>query len=74
MGSFLLAYAGMTARKVGREVGVRYVTVDAKPDIEAWYSRHGFVRNKVVQKRRAEARPEDDGLPVSMRFDLLRTP
>ena len=72
LGRFLLGYTIENARLVRTIVGVRYVTLDAKPDLEAWYGGYGFVRNKVVQKRRAEARPDDDYLPVSMRFDLLR--
>ena len=70
LGRSLVAYALGYARRVGAGIGVRYVTVDAKPDLERWYASQGFVRNRVVQKRREEAHPGTI-LPVSMRFDLL---
>lgn len=62
------------ARQAQAQLGIRYVTLDAKRDLESWYAARGFVRNKVVQKRREEDRPNDPRLPVSMRFDLLRKP
>jgi ribosomal protein S18 acetylase RimI-like enzyme len=71
LGRAMVRFALEHAQVAGEEFGVRYVTVDAKPDVEAWYARQGFVRNRTVQKRREEARPGDDSLPVSMRFDLL---
>lgn len=74
LGGLLVDYVISHARRTRSELGVRYVTLDSKPDLEAWYATRGFVRNLVVQKRRSEARPNDERLPVSMRFDLLRAP
>jgi GNAT superfamily N-acetyltransferase len=71
LGQLIIGWSIQNARLVGAVAGLRYVTLDAKPDVEPWYARHGFIRNKVVQKRREEGRP-GVALPVSMRFDLLR--
>jgi GNAT superfamily N-acetyltransferase len=53
-------------------VGCRYVTLDAQPDLAAWYQSLGFEINKVMQKQRitAAAGKAPDEIPVSMRFDL----
>ncbi|HEX6748112.1 MAG TPA: GNAT family N-acetyltransferase [Longimicrobium sp.] len=72
LGQSLVAYALTFARRECARIGARYVTVDAKPDLEGWYARQGFVRNRVVQKRREEAHPDASGVPISMRFDLLQ--
>lgn len=55
-------------------LGYRYVTVDAKPDLVAWYEGQGFVRNPAHQEERIQKavtnRRDPDLIPVSMRFDL----
>lgn len=62
-------------REASSEVGCRYLTVDAQPDLVGWYQEQGFVVNRVAQKHRVEAAiaggRDVEGLAVSMRFDLL---
>jgi GNAT superfamily N-acetyltransferase len=66
------------AQKVGELVGCRYVTLDAQPDLEAWYTRQGFVRNELHQQQRREDaishQRDPDQVAVSMRYDLRRAP
>ena len=75
LGRLLVSYVIQYARRVGPDVGFRYVTLDARPELEGWYAAQGFVRNKLVQKRRLEhARAkghDEDEVAISMRFDLL---
>ncbi|HEU0012214.1 MAG TPA: GNAT family N-acetyltransferase [Longimicrobium sp.] len=55
-------------------VGCRFVSLDAQPDLVAWYEAQGFRINKVMQKRRVEAAARRGSVdpPVSMRFDIRR--
>lgn len=77
-GKFLVGYTIETARAFGQNVGCRYVTLDAQPDLVAWYERQGFVRNKLMQDERQDeakrhGRPPER-IAVSMRFDLREPP
>ena len=77
LGTFLLGFViAYARRRVSWTVGCRYVTLDAQPDLEGWYASHGFVRNRVMQKRKIEhARAtgrDESTLTVSMRFDLIQ--
>jgi GNAT superfamily N-acetyltransferase len=60
------------ALELSQQVGCRYVTLDAQPDLVEWYEAIGFKINKVMQKQRVAAattrNPEE--IPVSMRLDL----
>ena len=62
------------ARQVGERVACRYVTLDAQPDLVAWYEAQGFVRNRLRQQERIDDairhRRDPAVIPVSMRFDL----
>jgi ribosomal protein S18 acetylase RimI-like enzyme len=62
------------AERVGEQVGCRYVTLDAQPDLESWYESLGFFKNGIRQQERiAEAKlhqRDTDSVAVSMRFDL----
>lgn len=77
LGRLLVSYVIQYARRVGPDMGFRYVTLDARPELEGWYATQGFVRNELVQKRklehaRATGRDEEE-VTISMRFDLLET-
>jgi GNAT superfamily N-acetyltransferase len=75
LGRLLVAYVIEYVRQASLGIGCRYVTVDARPELEAWYAAQGFVRNKVVNKRKLEhalaAGRDERGIPISMRYDLL---
>lgn len=62
------------AVRIADQVGCRYVTLDAQPDLVGWYTDQGFVPNRLRQEQRlADAilhRREPGQVPVSMRFDL----
>jgi GNAT superfamily N-acetyltransferase len=64
------------AREVGDTAAVRYVVVDAKPDLVDWYADLGFTRNRLRQEERIRHavahRRDPEKLAVSMRFDLKR--
>ena len=74
IGRRLLADVIGLARKVASEIGCRYVTLDAQPDLVAWYERRGFKPNYLRQTERildalTHGR-EPERIAVSMRFDL----
>lgn len=64
------------AERVGDQVGCRYMTLDAQPDLEGWYESLGFLKNRTRQQERiAEAmlhHRDPAHVAVSMRFDLRR--
>ena len=79
VGTWILDYVVGLARTMVREIGVRYVTLDAlaKPSLVGWYRRYGFVENR-GEKDRKEAlkkffrwpkRPSTE--TISMRYDVL---
>jgi GNAT superfamily N-acetyltransferase len=74
LGKYLVGLAIKRAIQLSNEVGCRYLTVDARPDVVSFYQDQGFVKNKVEQRRRRKlARKRDrdlDQLSVSMRFDI----
>jgi GNAT superfamily N-acetyltransferase len=74
LGRRLLADVIGLARKVATEIGCRYVTLDAQPELERWYESLGFHRNHLRQTQRildalTQGR-EPERIAVSMRFDL----
>lgn len=75
LGKALVALGVGIALEVRRQVGCRYVTVDAKPDLVEWYADQEFKRNKIDRKEKEERAREHgldiDEMPVSMRMDLL---
>lgn len=77
LGRFMVAYVIQYARALRGLVGCRLVTLDAEPELVAWYASMGFLRNQEEQRyREAFARERGqplDALPVSMRFDLRAT-
>jgi GNAT superfamily N-acetyltransferase len=59
------------ALELSQQVGCRYVTLDAQPDVVGWYQELGFKVNKLIQKQRIAATTRNpDEVPVSMRLDL----
>lgn len=75
LGGIIVGFAGIVAREVGKTVACRFLTVDARPDLVAWYERQGFQRNNTMQVQRIEdaarfGRKAED-VAVSMRFDLI---
>lgn len=81
-GQYLVTYAITVALELKKQVGCRYVTLDAKGDLVEWYEEQGFVRNEKDQKERVAAIENMQGLKpakkearlaelsISMRFDL----
>jgi GNAT superfamily N-acetyltransferase len=74
IGRRLLADVIALARKVAKEIGCRYVTLDAQPDLVGWYESQGFDRNQFRQTERIldalmHGR-EPERIAVSMRYDL----
>jgi GNAT superfamily N-acetyltransferase len=73
LGREVIADVIALARDAATRYGCRYLTLDAQPDLVAWYKGHGFVINKLQQKQKIEAaagRAGPEPLTVSMRFDL----
>jgi GNAT superfamily N-acetyltransferase len=74
LGKDAVGFVVRLAQRVGDQVGCRYVTVDAKPDLVEWYATQGFKKNQLRQQQRiAEAIQygrDPSRIPVSMRFDL----
>jgi GNAT superfamily N-acetyltransferase len=74
LGKLMTGYVIEYARTLRTVIGCRYVTLDAEPDLVAWYEAQGFIRNQQEQAFRErlaeEAGRPSDRLPCSMRFDL----
>jgi len=74
IGQAVVSAVNNLAREVGDRVACRYVTLDAQPDLVAWYEGQGFVRDRLRQQERIDdaVRHQRDPalIPVSMRFDL----
>lgn len=74
LGRVLVGFAYAYAMRARRGVGCRFVTLDAEPELVAWYGSLGFQPNVEEQDaRRAHAAAtgrDPDALPISMRFDL----
>lgn len=66
-GSDLLRSVTGLARKLSRDVAVRFLLADANVRKVAWYESAGFVPN---QAKRYESRPDPER-SISMRLDLL---
>lgn len=62
------------ARETGRNIGCRFVAVDARPGLDGWYEKLAFKPNRLLQQRRIEQalekRRDVQGLATSMRYDL----
>lgn len=74
IGKLVVASVIKLARLQGQQVGCRYVTLDAQPDLVSWYESQGFHRNDLRQTERildalTHGR-EPERIAVSMRFDL----
>lgn len=76
IGDELIAFALITARRVARRIGGRYVILDALPHLTGYYERRGFVINDAAQLDRVEDAKRHgralDELAISMRFDMFR--
>lgn len=63
IGQSLISFGINKAKALGKEVGCRFVTLDAKPDLVSWYEdKSGFIKNEKQRKK--------EGSPISMRIDL----
>ena len=80
VGIWILDYVVGLARSLAKDIGVRYVTLDALPEdrLVNWYTEYGFVQNHGEERRRRIVRHVLQGigldvdLPhVSMRFDIV---
>ena len=62
------------ARNLSVRVGCRYVVVDARHDVVAWYESKGFRHNRRMQRIRADRAlqhgRDPSALAQSMRFDI----
>jgi ribosomal protein S18 acetylase RimI-like enzyme len=68
-GSYLLHNVAGLARKLSRDVAVRFLIADANVRMVGWYEGAGFVRNQ-AEKMTKRLNPERS---VSMRLDLIAT-
>jgi ribosomal protein S18 acetylase RimI-like enzyme len=74
IGRLVVADVISLARTEARQIGCRYVTLDAQPDLVGWYESQGFDRNQFRQTERIldalmHGR-EPERIAVSMRYDL----
>ena len=57
-----------------RQIGCRFVAVDARPGMDGWYERLAFKRNKLMQERMIrialEKKRDPARIGTSMRFDI----
>lgn len=76
IGSELVAFALIHARRIAQRAGGRFVILDAKPHLVAFYAKCGFVVNETAQAERvaeaAKSGRKDIDIAISMRFDLFR--
>jgi len=74
LGEVIVASVALQARDFAREVGCRFLVVDARPGLDGWYERLSFKRNKLMQERlrrwAIEKNRDPDRLATSMRFDI----
>ena len=74
LGRFCVDFAATLAQEIRQRVACRYVSLDSRPELVAWYTRLGFVVNKTRQAERIEDairhRRDPEQIAVSMRFDL----
>ncbi len=70
LGQVLITFAIAKAQELSKEIGCRFVTLDAKKNRQNWYERQGFKLNKLDQKERKEKQLDAKNLPVSMRLDI----
>ncbi|HEX8831484.1 MAG TPA: hypothetical protein VF705_09980, partial [Longimicrobium sp.] len=74
LGETIVADVIGLARETGRNIGCRFVAVDARPGLDGWYRKLAFKPNKLLQQRRIEQalekRRDLQALATSMRYDL----
>jgi GNAT superfamily N-acetyltransferase len=74
LGALIVADVIDLARTISNQVGCRYVTLDAHPEIAGWYENElGFKRNKLRQKQRLEeatGKRDLSTVAISMRYDI----
>lgn len=74
LGARILADVVALAEHSSNQLGCRYVSVDARPGLEAWYEQRFFTKNKLMQERRRrfalEKQRDPDRLATSMRLDI----
>ena len=80
VGHWILAYVVGLARTLSKEMGVRYVTLDAlsRPSLVNWYARYGFIENQGETDRRTAVlkffkqwKSGQQMDTISMRYDIL---
>ena len=73
-GKYLVNAVIALARQLSAMVGCRYVTCDARPEVQSFYEGRGFVVNTKEQAERIKdarkAGRTAESVNVSMRFDL----
>ena len=74
LGMALIKYAIQFSINVRSGFGCRFITLDAEPELLAWYRKLGFVQNLEAQDYRIELARRSgrdlEALPISMRYDL----
>jgi GNAT superfamily N-acetyltransferase len=74
LGQWAVGFVVDFANELGLRVGCRYVTLDAQPDLVAWYVAQGFRRNLLHQQQRMDEAilhgRDPTVAPVSMRYDI----
>jgi GNAT superfamily N-acetyltransferase len=78
IGEWILNVVVGLARTLSRDIGIRYVTLDAldRERLVRWYEARGFVRNNGEHEHRLTTTAERE-IPldvVSMRFDIIEGP
>jgi GNAT superfamily N-acetyltransferase len=74
LGEVIVGSVALQAREFAREVGCRFLVVDARPGLDRWYEGLSFKRNKLMQNKlrqlAIEKNRDPDRLATSMRFDI----
>jgi GNAT superfamily N-acetyltransferase len=74
LGKVIVSDAFGLAHALSLIVGCRFVSVDARPGLDAWDARLGFKHNKLMKERRLrfalEKNRDPRHLATSMRLDL----
>jgi GNAT superfamily N-acetyltransferase len=74
LGRWAVGFVVDFANELTARLACRYVTLDAQPELESWYTEQGFRRNKLHQQQRLQDalihHRDPAAIAVSMRFDL----
>lgn len=74
LGRWAIGFVIDFANELSDRLACRYVTLDAQPELESWYSGQGFKRNQLHQQQRLQDainhHRDPAAVAVSMRYDL----